>query len=138
MKQNSIGLNLELIEATLAQVAGDLSFIRAVGGLDVKDQFVKLQRIVIYLSQFDLPGADMGGIVEDVLQLIEVHQSALEFFQVHLLNLGTARDIAEQSWKAPATMRTGFIGEAAIRVVSGAIAQDDRAAGVEWSENQFA
>src|SRR2546427_6448588 len=130
-------MNLKLGETTLAEVAAELGFVLAVGLLHMKDQFVHLQWIVVDLSQFDLPGADVRGVIEQVLQFIEIHQRAFELVEIHLFDLGTAGDVADQSRQRSATMRARLTGEAAVNVIAGAITQNDGTARVERRENNF-
>src|SRR3981189_957950 len=68
MEQDPVGMNFEMVQAALAQLASELGFVRAVGFLDVQDEFVQFVRVVVNLAQLDLPGAHLWGVVEDVLE----------------------------------------------------------------------
>src|SRR5208337_2549638 len=123
--------------ATRPQLAGQLRLVRAIELLNVEYQFVQLQGIVIDLPQLDLPGANVRGVVEHVLQFVEVNERAFDLFEIHLLDLGTAREVAEEPWQRASAMRALLVGQAAVREIAGAITQDHGAPRVERCEHQL-
>src|SRR5437667_3872609 len=138
VEDNPVGMNLRFGDETIVQIANEFVLTNIVGLVDVKNEFIDLQRVIVAFSQFQLPGADVLGVIEDVLELIEIHQRPFDFVEPHFFDLRTAGDVADQARRSPATTRAGFIYQAAVNEISGAITQHYCAPGVEWSENQFA
>ena len=96
VKQNPVRMNVGVLVAAFAQFAAQLRFVRAVGFLDVEDDFVQFERVVVDLAQFHLPRADVRRVVEDVFQFVEIHERALDFVEVHLLDFRAARNPSDQ------------------------------------------
>src|SRR5262245_10396682 len=124
--------------AAFTEGAGQQGFVRAVDLLDVEDEFIQLVGIVVDLAQFDLPRADIRGVIEQVFQFIEINQRTFDLVKIHRPHFGAAGDITNQSWQLAAAMRTRFIKQTAIDEVAGPITHDYTAAGVERCEHQFA
>jgi hypothetical protein len=68
-----------------AEVVDEMVVVGSVDFLDVQDELVHFERVVVQLAQFNLPGADVRGVVEDVLELVEVHERALDFVELDFL-----------------------------------------------------
>jgi hypothetical protein len=74
MKQNPVRVNVGVLVAALAQFAAELRLVRAVGLVDVEDDFVQFERVVVNLAQFHLPRADINllkGIHPDAAELLK-------------------------------------------------------------------
>ena len=82
--------------------------------------------------------ADNAAIIKDVLEFIEVHECSFNLIEIHLLDLGSARDIADQPRSTSATIGAGFVSQTAIDEVTCAIAQHHRAARIQRREDQLA
>lgn len=137
VEKDAVGTDIEVIEAALAQFTGELCLVTTIELLDMQNEFVEIERVVVELSQFDLPGADLLDVIEDMFQLVKINQCAFDFIEVHLLDFRTARNISKQPRQRASAMRAPFISETAINEITGAITQDDAAARVERSENNF-
>ena len=86
VEKDAIGADIEVIEAALAQFTAELRFVAAVEPLDMQNELVEIKKIVVELAQFNLPGADLLNIVEDMFQFVEIDQCAFDLIEVHLLN----------------------------------------------------
>jgi len=138
VEKDAIGLDLEAGQAAFAQFAAYLVFIGTIDFLDVEDDFVEFERIVVNFAELNLPGADVRNVIKDMIKFIEIDECALDFIEVHFPDFGAARDIADEARDRAVAVRARLVGQAAVNVVAGAIAQDNGATGVEWGENQFA
>src|SRR5207247_9673224 len=92
VEDNLIGMNLRFGDKTIVQIANEFVLANAVGFVDVKNQFIDLQRVIVAFSQFQLPGTDMLGVIEDVLELIEIHKRPFDFVEPHFFDFRTAGD----------------------------------------------
>src|SRR5438105_2421587 len=86
MEQDAIGTDVEMIEAAFAQFTAKLRFVRTVKFLNVKNEFVEIERIIIEFAQFNLPRADFPDVVKHMFQLVEINQGAFDLIEVHLLD----------------------------------------------------
>ena len=73
-----------------------------------------------------------------MLELVKVHQRAFEFVEIHFLDFGAARNPTDEPWHAAMAVGATFVRQAAVNVIPGTVTQDDRAARVKRSENDFA
>ena len=90
MEQNLVRAELDgLAKAVGNPFPQDLG-IAAVGRRGVNPDFVGLQRIVIALAQFDLPGTQPFGVIEQVFEGIEINERALELVDVQMVDVGDA------------------------------------------------
>ena len=121
MKNNLVWMNLCLCDKAAVQIADELVFLNAARLVDVENQLIHLERIVVAFAQFELPGADMLGVVENVFELVEIHERPFDFIEPHLFHFRTAGDVADQSRRSPATMRTRSIDQTAINEIACAI-----------------
>ena len=67
MKKNAVWMDFKLLETALAQFGSKLFLVRAVGRLHMQDKLIQLQRVIVHLSELDLPCADVVGVIEDML-----------------------------------------------------------------------
>ena len=104
---------------------------------DVNHDFIAIQRIVVALSQLDLPRADSVQIIEHVFQIIEIHQSAFQLVDLHFANIRNPRDAAYQPRNAPSTMRTRRVNKSLRNLITRPVAEHDRSATVQWRPHDF-
>ena len=115
VKQDPVGMNFGLaVKIVRASSRRQPRFVGAVEFLHVEDEFIEIERIVVDLAQFDLPRADVRGVVEDVFQLVKVHERAFELVEIHLFDFRAARNIADEPRQRSAAMRARFIDQAAV------------------------
>ena len=74
-----------------------VGIVGVVGLGDVQDQLIDFERVVVALAEFDLPGADVRGVVEDVFEVIEIDERAFEFVELQVAHVGAARDFADEA-----------------------------------------
>src|ERR1043166_5700287 len=84
MKNNAVGGNLEVIDTTLSQLSADGGLFGPIDFLDVQNQFINFERVIVDLSQFNLPGADIGRFIQHMLQFIEINERPLELVEFNL------------------------------------------------------
>src|SRR2546421_9991240 len=118
MEQDAVRMNFEVGQTALAEVAAKLCFVRAVDFLDMQDEFVQLVRVVVDLAQFDLPGADLRSVIEDVLELVEIHESSLDLIEGHRLDLRAPGNVPEKTWNSPAAVRAGLVRQSTVNVIA--------------------
>src|SRR5262249_47228301 len=121
VEKDAVGADIEVVEAALAQFTAELRFVGAIELLDMQNEFVEIERVIVELSQLDLPRADLLDVIEDMFQFVEINQGAFDFIEVHLLDFGTPRNIAEQARQRTSTVRARFISQAAVDVIPRAI-----------------
>ena len=76
--------------------------------------------------------------VEDVFELVEIDERALELAEVHLAHLRDARDVAREPRHQRAAVGARLVEEPAIRAIARAIAQHHAAAGGERRADDLA
>lgn len=104
----------------------------------VNDDLVGIEGIVVVFAEFELPGTETGGVIEDVFESIEIDEGALQLVDMETSDIGDAGDVSNESRAGASAGRTGFVGEASFDEISGAVAEDDGAPGVEWGDHDFA
>ena len=92
---DAVGVNLGFAREVAMQFLAQRSVVAGIGLGDVEDDLIEFMRVVVDFAQFELPGADVRDVVEDVLELVEIHERALEFVEAHLAHVGVARNIAD-------------------------------------------
>lgn len=51
------------------------------------DELIDIERVVVVFTDFELPCADAGGVVDEVLELIEVDEGAFELIEVQVVDV---------------------------------------------------
>ena len=67
---DAVGMKLGGVVEAGSEVVGEAGFVGTVDLLDVQDEFIHVERVVVVLAEFELPGADVVRVVEDVLELV--------------------------------------------------------------------
>ena len=75
VEKDAVGANVEMIEAALAQFTAELGLVAAIELLHVQDEFVQVERIIVKLSQLDLPRANLLDVIEDMLPMQVVRRA---------------------------------------------------------------
>ena len=104
----------------------------------MQNDFVEVKRVVVSFAKFQLPRADMRRIIEDVFKLVEIHECAFDFVEIHFLDFRTAGNSADEPRQGAMAIRTCLKRKSAVNEIAGAIAQHHRAARGERRENNFA
>ena len=89
-------------------------------------------------SEFELPRADVRGVVEDVLELVEVHERAFDFVELDFLEGAAARNFPDKARQLAAAVRASRVSQTAVNVVARAVAQHHGPARIKWREHNLA
>ena len=138
MKLDPVRVDLRLAGEMRVEPGAELVVAGRVGLGDVEDDFVEVERVVVLLAEFELPGADVLGVVEDVLEVVEIDERALELVDVEFADFGVAGDFTDQPGDTQPAVGAGLVEKAAVDAVAGAVAQDHGAARVERGEDDLA
>src|SRR6185369_800567 len=131
MEHTPVRPDLGPLQKPVVQLARHL-FFRSLSELgDMEDELIEFHRIVVKLPDLQLPGTDIGRVIQDMLELIEIDQGAFDLVELHRLDFGIARHLPEQPRHDPSEMGAWTVNQAAVDDVSGPITQDNTAAGFE-------
>jgi len=76
-EHDPVRMHLGLAVKAVVQFADELLIGRAIRLGHMQDEFIQIERVIARLAQFELPGADVRGVIEDVFELVEIHERAL-------------------------------------------------------------
>ena len=135
---NAVQVNFCLRGKARIELGAQVIVWRVVGFGGMKDQLIDFAGVVMPLSDFDLPCADVLGVVEDMLEVVEIHERALEFIELKVADIRSARNFSHQPWHPAPAVGAGFEAQAAVDAIAGSIAQNHTAARRERGEYNLA